>query len=136
MEEHNHENKNNEVKNNEEKKDGRHEQGAPHKVWDHRENRALMGILSYIGILVLIPLLSGAGKKDSFVRFHIKQGLVLLVIIAIIWFLGYTQIPFWIVFQLINIGVFILSIVGIVNVVNKKEVELPVVGRFAKYFKI
>ena len=43
-----------------------------------KENNVLMGVLCYLGILVLIPLLTDA-KNEAFVRFHIKQGIVLLI---------------------------------------------------------
>ncbi len=92
-----------------------------------------MGILSYLGILVLIPLF--VSRKDAFVKFHAKQGLVLLIIEAIAWILiGSFWGPLWILFRLIKLGVFILSIIGIINVLNKKEKELPIVGSWAKNF--
>ncbi|MCE9643102.1 MAG: hypothetical protein K8Q97_02120 [Candidatus Andersenbacteria bacterium] len=37
----------------------------------------LIAALSYVGILVLIPIISGDYKKP-FVQFHVKQGLVIL----------------------------------------------------------
>lgn len=45
----------------------------------------LIAALSYVGILVLIPIIAGEYTKP-FVRFHIKQGLVILagMIISII----------------------------------------------------
>ena len=42
------------------------------------ENNKLMGILSYIGILVLIPIF--AAKDDPFVRYHANQGLVNFIV--------------------------------------------------------
>lgn len=49
---------------------------------DVRQNKA-MGVLSYIGILVLIPLLAG-NKQSEYVRFHLNQGAVLFIISAIV----------------------------------------------------
>jgi uncharacterized membrane protein len=95
-------------------------------------NETLMGVLAYLSILVIIPLLTA--KNDPFVKFHIKQGLVLLIIEVIAWFLSGLLWQFWEIFQLINLCVVILSIIGIVNVVNHKQTELPLVGSLAKNF--
>lgn len=100
------------------------------------DNTMLMGILSYLGPLVIVPLLTA--KEQPFVKFHVKQGLVLAVIEIGMWIIG-SMIMIWILaplFMIINIGVIVLSIIGILNVLNKKEASLPLVGGFAKHFTI
>jgi uncharacterized membrane protein len=97
-------------------------------------NPTLMGILAYIGILVLIPLLME--KNDPFVRFHVKQGLVLFVIEAALWVIGSMVYGLWGLVSLIHLGTIVLSIIGIINVINKKQVALPLVGQFADKFKV
>ncbi len=96
------------------------------------KSNTLMGILAYLGILVVVPLI--VAKDDPVVKFHIKQGLVLVVIEIIVWVLGMTLWQLWTLWQLVNLGCVVLSIVGIVNVVQGKEKELPLVGGFSKYF--
>ena len=77
---------------------------------DIEENK-ILALLSYLGVLVLVPLF---GKKDSpFVQFHAKQGLVLLIGWVISWF----PVFGWI----IGIIVFVLSIIGILNVFNGEK---------------
>ncbi|MBY0533507.1 MAG: hypothetical protein K2P31_00890 [Rickettsiaceae bacterium] len=96
----------------------------------HSENIA---IFAYLGPLVIIPYLTS--KDNSFVKFHIKQGLVLISIEIICWLL--MSMFFWTMWPLISLVkllTFILAILGIVNVVQKKEKELPLVGSFAHYF--
>ncbi len=91
-----------------------------------------MAALSYLGILVLIPLLSGA-KNDPFVKFHIKQGLVLLIC----WVVGSFLIWIPIIGQLfVGLPLLILFIIGLVNALSGKESELPVVGKFAAKFNV
>lgn len=95
-------------------------------------NNTLMGILAYLGILVIIPLL--VSKDNQFVKFHSKQGLVL----AIIWFIGtllWRVSFFYFVMPIINLGCLILAIIGIINVVGGQMKELPLVGHLAKNFK-
>jgi uncharacterized membrane protein len=93
----------------------------------------LWAILCYLGILIIIPFF--IAKNNSFVRFHIKQGLVLLALSFVAWLLDMIHGSFSFVYNIINIAVFIFAIIGIINVVKNKEKELPFVGEFSKYFK-
>ncbi len=97
-------------------------------------NTTLMGILAYFGILVIIPFLMA--KNDPFVKFHIKQGLVLVVIELAVMVAGSMVYMIAPILMLVNLGALVLSIIGIINVVNKKEVPLPLVGQFSSHFKI
>ncbi len=100
------------------------------------DNTTLMAVLAYIGPLVIIPFLMA--KDNTFVKFHIKQGLVVFVIEAAVYVLGMVMYlgAIWALMSLINLATLVLSIIGIVNVVQKKEAELPLVGQFAKHFNI
>lgn len=96
------------------------------------DNQTSMGILAYIGILVIIPILTE--KENKFVKFHVKQGLVLSaieIVAYIITSMLSMLAPFMMIVQL---GALAFSIIGIMNVVNVKEVELPIIGQFSKYF--
>ena len=103
-----------------------------------QSNTILFSILSYIGILWLIPLL--VEKNDKVVRFHVNQGIVLFifdiigsiavgilsaifVFIPVISFLGV------VIASLFGILCFVLMIIGIVNAANKSEKPLPKIGR-------
>lgn len=88
---------------------------------DVKENK-VWALLSYLGVLVIVPLL---GKKDSaFTQFHAKQGLVLLIGWVISWF----PIFGW----AIGIIAFVMSIIGIINVLNGEKKKLPIVGDLAE----
>ncbi|QQR82742.1 hypothetical protein IPJ70_01370 [Candidatus Campbellbacteria bacterium] len=99
---------------------------------DPASKNTLMGILSYLGPLVLVPFFTN--KEQPFVKFHIKQGLVVFSIELIAYVLGMFMWQLWVIRNLVNLATLILSIIGIVNVVEKKEKELPLVGSFSKYF--
>ena len=98
------------------------------------ESHVLMGILSYLGPLVIISYLTS--KDNPFVKFHIKQGLVLLCLEIVIYILSSMFFwNLWALMQILNLAILVLSIIGIVNVVQKKEKMLPVVGGLSSYFK-
>ena len=87
-----------------------------------------MAILSYISFLVLIPLFT---SKSKYVRFHINQGLILFAC----WIIAYVIdliLPWRLYFisSLLYLFIGILSIIGIINVVNGKAKEIPILGGF------
>lgn len=92
----------------------------------------LMKILCYLGILCLIPYLTV--KNNEFIRFHAKQGMTLLVAQVIAWAISVVPVLGWVVGPMISLLLFVLAIMGIINVVNGKKVELPIIGAFAKNF--
>jgi uncharacterized membrane protein len=94
-----------------------------------KEQPNVMAIISYIGFLCLIPIFSK--EKDEFVRFHAKQGLVLFAGELAGWAV-FSLLPFlWYFAGILNILWLVLTILGIMNVVNKEKKELPLLGRFA-----
>jgi len=99
---------------------------------DINENKGI-SVLSYLGILFLIPLLV---KKDSkYVKFHVNQGLVLFIIDIAITILDGVFKPLGVAGSVLSgltgiagLAVFILMIMGIVNAATGKVKELPIIG--------
>lgn len=87
---------------------------------DFKENK-LFGVLAYLGILFLIPLL--AKKESPYCQFHAKQGLVLFIagFIAIIPFIGW----------LLSIVVLVFIVLGIINALSGEKKKLPLIGDLA-----
>ena len=97
-------------------------------------NRSVMLVLSYLGILALIPLLTE--KNDREVQWHAKHGLVLFgaylvltvglfVASLVVGFLGVLQIPLWLAYL-------VVIILGITNALNGKRFVIPGVSEFAE----
>lgn len=99
-----------------------------------------MGVLSYLGILVLIPLLAG-DKTSAYVKHHINQGLTLFIVSSIVDFLDgkwLWGLHFWSAFggdwlswiiDILDFGCLILLIMGIVSACKGTRQELPIVGK-------
>ena len=109
------------------------------KISGSTSKNTTMAALAYV--LFFIPLLTDA-KKDPFVKFHVKQSLVLLIV-SIGWslcsrFLAYLPVLGWIVGGLagtvISILLLILWVKGLINALNGKQEELPVIGKYASQF--
>ena len=88
----------------------------------------VFAILSYIGILWLIPLLAAPNSK--FARFHTNQGLVLWIASLIIGVVAIIPILGWIVSFVGGIITFILMILGIINAGSGKAKQLPIIGKY------
>ena len=89
-----------------------------------------LALLSYFWILCIVPLLSK--EKDDFVKFHSKQGLVLLICEIATWAV-FGFVPFlWFMVNILWVVWLIFSIIGIVNVLNGKKKELPFIGKYAE----
>ena len=101
---------------------------------DIQQNR-VMGVLSYLGILVLIPLF--AARESPFARFHCNQGIVLalaeVILSCAVRIFGRLPLVGWIIRLVGGLGglaLFVFAIMGIVNAINGKAKELPLVGGF------
>lgn len=96
-------------------------------------NDLVFGILCYLGILWIIPLL--ANKKNEFFRLHLAQGLVVLALEVILTVLG--RIPlirfaagwFWFLLGLISALAVIKMLTG------DTMYHLPVVYDISRTFK-
>ena len=107
---------------------------------DAQQNKA-MGILAYIGPLVLVPIFGA--KESKFARFHANQGLVLLIanvalsilgtILGLItWVLIFgwlSWIPSLLLVWPFQIFCVVLCVLGIVAAAKGQCKELPIVGK-------
>ncbi len=90
----------------------------------------ILAVMSYLGILTLIPLvLSG---KNTFVRFHARQGVVLWMweVLAVYGLIvpGLGRI-FFSVSSILCVG---LSIIGLIAVLTNRAWKFPIIGSLAE----
>ncbi|MFH1396083.1 MAG: hypothetical protein ABIG93_01670 [archaeon] len=121
------------------------------------EDGKIVAFLAYLLIGIIWYFVDENMKKNTYVKFHVKQGLVLLIFSVILAIVGIILasivgvivgflaaatygmgmilmfIPGLIMFLVWAINI-ILLIFGIINSLSGKEKELPVIGRFGKKF--
>jgi uncharacterized membrane protein len=92
-----------------------------------------MAILAYF--IFFIPLLTDA-KKDPFVKFHVKQGLVLFIGWILVGVIS-SFLPWglWMIVRLLDLALFILMIMGIITASKGQQKPLPIIGKFGEQFK-
>ncbi|MHB1163111.1 MAG: DUF4870 domain-containing protein [Minisyncoccota bacterium] len=95
----------------------------------HGQKNVFLAAISYIGPLIIVSYL--LAKEDSFVMFHVRQAAVLFGIEIALWLLTSLFWPLWLLWQIVNLGVTILALVGIVYAIQGKETALPLVGHLA-----
>ena len=103
-------------------------------------DRTLMIVLSYLGLLALIPYLTK--KDDAEIHWHAKNGVGLLILDVVVWVVfmiiawvlpsnllgcgvGMIQCVVW-------IGILVLHVYCIVQAVGGKRPRIPVVTDFAE----
>lgn len=108
------------------------------------ENGKTCAILAYILVGIIWYFADEKMKKDDFARFHVKQGLFLLIVsiaisIIIMLFTGILSfIPLigWIFSAflglIVYIALFVLWLLGIINAVQGKKKEVPIIGSYAE----
>lgn len=110
------------------------------------EQNKVMAILSYFGILVFIPIF--AAKDSKFARYHANQGLALFIALFGWWIVDYILtmllrsllwrgLGLWEIYSLcgtvlnlVYIVFTVLAVIGIINALNGKAKELPVIGKY------
>ena len=90
----------------------------------------IMAAMSYLGILALVPLI--VNRRDPYVAFHARQGLVLWIWeVLAVFSLSLPGIG-KILFQTSSLLCFLLSVVGLVSVLLGRAWKFPVVGQWAQ----
>jgi uncharacterized membrane protein len=103
------------------------------------QNNKVMGILAYLGILVLVPIF--AAKESPFARFHANQGLVLIIasiayyivlfIVTVLLALLSPKLAFiGVLLYIISLVFLVLIIIGIINAAKGEAKELPIIGKY------
>ena len=119
---------------------------------DINQNK-VMAIIAYLGILWLIPFFGA--KHSPFAKYHVKQAFLLICCETIWWivsffinfaFRNYVRLTAsfeiligtpWIITMIlwiVNIILFAFSVIGIINAVQGRAKELPLIGKAAKNF--
>ncbi len=107
---------------------------------DDAEKNKIFGIVAYLSILWLVPLL--VAKNSPFARYHANQGFTLFILGVAIWIVEavlnaifYMILPggfgiISLVLGFVWLGVLVLVVMGILNAARGKCVPLPLIGGF------
>jgi uncharacterized membrane protein len=107
-------------------------------------DRTLWLVLSYLGILALIPYFAKKDDPDSEIRWHAKNGMGLFILEVIAWVvlfvLGFALdsvfaglgCGVWLIQCVVWIGFLAISIICIIKAVGGQRFRIPVITDFAE----
>ncbi len=104
---------------------------------DIEENR-ILSLFAYLGILILVPIF--AAPESKYTKFHVSQGVNLIIAELVVSVLtAITSFFVWVpllpeimgaVASIAGVILSVLLIIGIINAVTGKAKELPIVGKW------
>jgi uncharacterized membrane protein len=99
------------------------------------ENEHLAAILCYFIVGIIWYFADEVMKKSSFVNFHSKQAINLWIFSAGIGILASFMLFMGGFVRVVGgIFVFVLWIIGLINALNAKQKEVPIIGQFAEKY--
>lgn len=107
-------------------------------------NHEMTSVLSYLGILVLIPFLVIEKKnRDDFIKFHLRQGFVLLVLELILWAVvgvfGWIPVVGWLISGIVGliwVAIIIVIVIAIIKALSNEKWKIPIVSDYTYLIKI
>jgi uncharacterized membrane protein len=88
------------------------------------EKNKVNAVLSYFGILIIIPLLSDDAKKSPYAKFHMNQGLVLTIAGFLSGLVVWIPVLGW----ALGIALFVIWIMGVIGAVQGEMKKVPLLG--------
>ncbi len=86
--------------------------------------------LSYFGILVIIPIL--LQKDNPYVKFHVRQGIALLIAWICLSFIFLIPLVGWIIGTIGWLFLIVITIMGIISAITGKEKPLFLINALAE----
>jgi uncharacterized membrane protein len=106
-------------------------------------DRTLWIVLSYLGVLSLIPYFAKKDDPDQEIRWHAKNGLglflaeVIISVVLVILSIAGSRIPgfgcvTWAVQCILPIAFLVISVICIIKGINNQRYRIPVITDFAE----
>ncbi|OGC57207.1 hypothetical protein A2425_00910 [candidate division WWE3 bacterium RIFOXYC1_FULL_42_17] len=89
-----------------------------------------MAIVAYF--IFFLPLLTEY-KDNDFVKFHVKQSILILILGVGISLISYIPV-IGIIGMLGSIALVVLWVLGILNAASEKKEPLPIIGKYAEQY--
>ena len=93
------------------------------------DNSKVMAIVAYF--IFFLPLLTEY-KDNDFVKYHVKQSILILLVGVGIGVISSIPVIGWIVGMLAWMALVVLWVMGILNAASSKKQPLPLIGKYAE----
>lgn len=102
---------------------------TPYDAEDIQKNK-VWGIISYLSILFIIPLIMPETKDSPYTKFHINQGLILFILSIVISI--FSALPLAFLSMIISVfgglTLFVLWVIGFIGAVQGQARKIPLLG--------
>ncbi len=104
-----------------------------------KENEKAVSILSYFLVGIIWYFVDENVRKSKIAKFHVKQALNLMIVSIILGILLNIIIVvtfglLYFVYIIAELILFVLWIIGLINAVNMKQKNIPIIGDFANKY--
>ena len=93
------------------------------------EANKIMAVITYIGILILVPLITGRYRNSPFLKFHFNQAIIFCIgyVVGMLIFL----IPYIgsFVSSILALGIVVLQIISIVRAAKGETKSFPILDK-------
>ena len=101
-----------------------------HITYEPNAKSRFLAMLSYLGILCLVPML--LNKEDEYVNFHARQGLFLWIWGVLAIFGLYVPVVGRLFFSVSALLIVLFSLIGILSVLLMRAWKFPFIGIWAE----
>ena len=101
-----------------------------HITYEPNARSRFLAMLSYLGILCLVPML--VNKTDDYVNFHARQGLFLWMWGVLAIFGLYVPVVGRLFFSVSALLIVLFSLIGILSVLLTRAWKFPFIGIWAE----
>lgn len=95
---------------------------------------SVFAVLSYMWILCLVPIIMK--NEDEDVKFHARQGFMLFIVETVFAFVGVIPLLGNLIGALGILICWLLSLIGIIQVMMGNKWKMPVIGKWAEKLTI
>ena len=96
-------------------------------------------VLSYFLVGIIWWLLDEKVKNNSFVKFHVKQAIVILGISILVSVIGavlmWIPVIGWFAWLVLRLGVLVIWVMGLLKAIQGKNEKVPLAGQFVDSLK-
>jgi len=97
---------------------------------DNGKTIAIISYLTFIGFI--IALIMHSSNKTSFGAFHLRQGLMNVLMLVAASIIAIIPILGWLIYLVALVGWLVFSIMGAIAASNGQEKKLPLIGDLAE----
>lgn len=93
------------------------------------EANKIMAVIAYLGILVVVPLITGKYKNSPFLKFHVNQAIIFCIGYVVSMFLSFIPFIGSFLSGVLILGIVILQIISIIGAIKGEKKSLPVIKK-------